>query len=134
MSISIRHHLRSLVFLKHINNVTFHCHTVFKDIQKFRCYFQPKNHLNYFPSKTYSWWGMVGGCKKFRPASSSSVTSTNVRTSPENLRLLVLNILPHWCKISSLYLVPIPNYWTWTKTTPQKSDCSGQILLKLSLW
>ena len=29
-------------------------------------------------------------------------------------------LLPHWCKTSSLYLVPIPNYWIWTKTTPQK--------------
>ena len=28
--------------------------------------------------------------------------------------------MPHWCKISSLYLVPVPNYWTWTKTTGQK--------------
>ena len=24
----------------------------------------------------------------------------------------------HWCKTSRLYLVPAPNYWTWTKTTP----------------
>ena len=34
--------------------------------------------------------------------------------------LLVLTFFPHWCKISSLYLVPVPNYRTWTKTTPQK--------------
>ena len=26
----------------------------------------------------------------------------------------------HWCKISSLYLAPVSNYWTWTKTTSQK--------------
>ena len=31
-------------------------------------------------------------------------------------------------------LVPVPDYWTWTKTTPQKNDFSGQILLKLRLW
>ena len=34
--------------------------------------------------------------------------------------LLVLTLLPYWCKISRLYLVPVPNYWTWTKTTLQK--------------
>ena len=28
--------------------------------------------------------------------------------------------MPHWCKISRSYLVPVPNYWTWTKTTLQK--------------
>ena len=26
----------------------------------------------------------------------------------------------NWCKVSSLYLVAVPNYGTWTKTTPQK--------------
>ena len=34
--------------------------------------------------------------------------------------LLLLTLLLRWCKISSLFVVPIPNYWTWTKTTPQK--------------
>ena len=38
----------------------------------------------------------------------------------KTLWLLVLTLLPHYCKISSLYLGPVPNYWTWTKTTPQK--------------
>ena len=28
--------------------------------------------------------------------------------------------MPHWYKISSLYLVAVSNYWTWSKTTPQK--------------
>ena len=28
--------------------------------------------------------------------------------------------MSHWWKISSSYLVSIPNYWTWTRTTPQK--------------
>ena len=31
--------------------------------------------------------------------------------------LLVLTLLTDWCKIASLYLVPVPNYWTSTKTT-----------------
>ena len=41
----------------------------------------------------------------------------------ETFWLLVLILLPHWCKISRPYLLPVPNYWTWTKTTPQKK-CS----------
>ena len=28
--------------------------------------------------------------------------------------------MPHTCKIPKSYLVPVPNYWTWTKTNPQK--------------
>ena len=36
------------------------------------------------------------------------VTSTNVGISPENV--LVSALLLHWCKISSFYLVPLPNY------------------------
>ena len=35
--------------------------------------------------------------------------------------LLVLTLLPRWCKISSLYLVPVQNYWTWAKTAYQKN-------------
>ena len=38
----------------------------------------------------------------------------------KTFRLLVLILLPHWCKISSIYLVPVQNYQTRTKTTPQK--------------
>ena len=34
--------------------------------------------------------------------------------------LLVLTLLTDWCKIWSFYFVPVPNYWTWIKTTPQK--------------
>ena len=52
--------------------------------------------------------------------SFSPVTSTNVRISPKTFQLLVLTFLPHWCKISRLYLVPVPDYWIWTKTTRKK--------------
>ena len=38
--------------------------------------------------------------------------------------------MPHWCKISSSYLVPVPSYWTWTKTTSQKKV----FFLVKSLW
>ena len=37
-------------------------------------------------------------------------------------------------EISSLYLVPVPSYGIKTKTSPQKSGFSGQILIKLRLW
>ena len=54
--------------------------------------------------------------------------------APKSFWLLLLTLLPYWCKISSLNLAPIPNYWTWTRTTPKKSAFSGQILIKLRLW
>ena len=31
-----------------------------------------------------------------------------------------LTLFTDWCKISSLYLAPVRNYWTWTKTIPQE--------------
>ena len=61
--------------------------------------------------------GGGGGWQKGLPTSSSPVTSTNVGISLEIFLTLVLTILPHWSKISSLYLVPSPNYWTWTNAT-----------------
>ena len=54
------------------------------------------------------------------PSSFFPVTSTNVRISLKNW-LLVLTLLLHWCKISRPYLVQVPNYWAWTKTTSQKT-------------
>ena len=56
-------------------------------------------------------WG-----KKASATSFSPVTSTNVRISLKTFWLLVLTLLTDWCKISSLYLVQVPDYWTWTKT------------------
>ena len=50
------------------------------------------------------------------------VTSTNVGISPKTLWILVLSLLLHWCKISSLYLTSVPNYRTWTTTTRQKNQ------------
>ena len=69
------------------------------------------------------------------PTSCSPVTSIKVKVSPQNFWLLVLILLTHWCKISRSYLVPLPNYWTWTKTTLQKKSAfSGQILIKLKFF
>ena len=52
--------------------------------------------------------------------SFSSETSANAGVSPQNV--LTFNFNPF----------PVPNYWSWTKTTPQKSGFSGQILVKLN--
>ena len=57
-----------------------------------------------------------------RPTTSfPPVTSTNFGFSRKNFWLLVSTLLPHWPKISRPYLVSVPNYWTWTKSTPQKN-------------
>ena len=50
------------------------------------------------------------------------------------LWLLVLTLLPHWYKMSMPYLVPVANYWTWTKTTPQKNWFFWSNPIKLRLW
>ena len=52
-----------------------------------------------------------GGGKKAPPTSFSPVASTNVGVSPKNfLTFSFLTLLPHWWKISSLDLVPVPHY------------------------
>ena len=84
---------------------------------------------------TLTLFRMVGGGGKKAPYQFFPETSTNVGISPpKTLWVLVSTLLPHCCKISSSYLVPDRNYWTWAKTTPQKSVFSGQILIKLGLW
>ena len=61
-----------------------------------------------------------GPNQKGSPTSFCPVTSTNVGISPKTFWLLVLTLLTDWCKIWILYLVSLPNCWTWTKTTSQK--------------
>ena len=39
---------------------------------------------------------------KRSPYQFSPITSTNVGISPQNL--------PHWCKVSSSYVLPVPDY------------------------
>ena len=51
-----------------------------------------------------------GEGQKAPPTSFSPVTSTNVRISPKNFLTFSFNPFTDWCKISSLYLVPVPNY------------------------
>ena len=48
--------------------------------------------------------------------------------------LLVLILLPHWCKIPRPYIVPVSNYEVEPKAAlKKKEDFSGQILVKLRL-
>ena len=62
----------------------------------------------------------------FSPTQDGGTKSPSLQFSPCNFYkrrtfwLLVLTLLPDRCKISRSYLVPVPNYLTWTKTTPQK--------------
>ena len=65
--------------------------------------------------------------------SFSPVTSANVRLVPKTFWLLVLTLLTDWCKIPSLYLAPVPNYWTWTKTIPQKKQFFWSIPYKIEV-
>ena len=42
------------------------------------------------------------------------IKSIETLKSSKQFGLLVLTLLTDWCKISSLYLVLVQNYWTWT--------------------
>ena len=53
--------------------------------------------------------------------SFSPVTSTNVGIRPQNFLDFSFKPLATLCKTSNLYLVPAPNYLTWTKSAPQKN-------------
>ena len=70
----------------------------------------------------------------------SPVTSTNVGISPQNFLAFSFNPLPDRYKISSSYLVSVPNYWTWTKTNPQKkrffwsNPYKLEVMLRLSFF
>ena len=70
--------------------------------------------------------GGRGGAKKPPPPTSfSPATSANVRMCPENF-------MTDWCKILSLYLVPVQLQPTLTPPS-EKSSFYGQIFIKLML-
>ena len=69
---------------------------------------------HYFRFQDREW----GGKKAPLATSFSPVTCTTVGITPKTSWLLVLALFPYCCNISSLYLAPVTNYWTWTKTTP----------------
>ena len=53
--------------------------------------------------------------------------------APKFFSLLVSTLILHWYNISSSYLVPVPNYLTLTKTTPQKSNIFANIIKTLTM-
>ena len=53
--------------------------------------------------------------KRFSPA-----TSTNVGVNLQNFLTFSFKTFATLVEISRPFLVPVPNYWAWTKTTPQK--------------
>ena len=67
-------------------------------------------------------WGtfqpIQGGGKK-APYQFFPVSSTNVESSFPDFWLLVWTIFPNWCKMLRSLLVPVLNYWTWTKCNPE---------------
>ena len=73
--------------------------------------------------------GGGGWVQKGSPTSFSPVTLPTQKLAYKTLWLLILTLFPHWCKISRPYLVLLPNYWTWTKTTPQKKKKKKEVNL-----
>ena len=64
----------------------------------------PGKLCNFYPHLTL--FGMEGRVKKFFPCNKRR------HQSLKTFWLFVLTLFPDWCKISSLYLVPVPNYPT----------------------
>ena len=62
----------------------------------------------------------MGGGQKGPPTSFSTVTSRNVGISLQNYLNFIFNPFVTLAQNSSLYLVPIPTSWTWSKTNLQK--------------
>ena len=63
----------------------------------------------------------MGGFAKRPCTCFSHVTSTNAGISLNSFWLLHLTSLPHLCQILRPYLAPVPNYWSWNRSTPQKN-------------
>ena len=73
--------------------------------------------------------------QKGPPTSFSSVTSSNLGIRPQNFLTFSFNhfaaLVQHFkfstnasLKLLNLNVMPVSNYWTWTKTTPQKKRFS----------
>ena len=65
-------------------------------------------------SLTLSGRGKERGMRK----GSYQLFPCNIELALKTFWLLILTLLPNCCKISRPYLVPVLNYWTWTKITP----------------
>ena len=75
--------------------------------------------ISYFTLTLFRIWG-----KKAPLAVFPLQLLQRYQLGPKTFWLLILTLFPHWCKISSSYLLPVPNYWTWPKTTHQKKRFS----------
>ena len=73
--------------------------------------------------------GAGGAPYQFFPCSFCERT----KLAPKTFWLLVLTFLADWCKVSSLQLVPVPTYWTSTKTTRQKKRFLWSNLYKIDV-
>ena len=55
-------------------------------------------------------WGGGGAGEKGPPLVFPPQFLQMQKSASKTLGLLVLSLLPHWCKISNPYPVPVPNY------------------------
>ena len=111
--IKIHRTKNTIMIQKRFINITVAA-SVFKEIEQLSIFFRLRATIFYFVFFSINpiQDGGGGGGEKTPSTSFSPVTSTNIGTSPPKFLLLVLTLLPHWCKISGLYLVPVPNYST----------------------
>ena len=76
--------------------------------------------LNFYSHLNLTLFRMEGKREKSSPLPTSFSPVTSIKklqeVVPKTFWLLVLTLLSHWCKVSNSYLVPVPNYWTWTQT------------------
>ena len=68
-------------------------------------------------SLTLSGRGKARGTRKGSYQFFPCYFSCNIELALKTFWLLILILLPNCCKISRRYLVPVLNYWTWTKIT-----------------
>ena len=71
---------------------------------------------------------------KTPPISFPPVSSTKTVTSHKNILTLSLTLLSHWCNVPRLYLVPVPNYWAWTKGTKERFFSSNPYKIELIIF
>ena len=90
--------------------------TIFPSKNFFLTKFSPRRYI----SPLWMFWINSVPPAKRPPTSFSTVTPINIGVRPKNFWLIVSTFLPYLRKISRRYLMPVPNYWPWTKSAPQK--------------
>ena len=101
--IKIHRTKNTIMIQKRFINITVAA-SVFKEIEQLSIFFRLRATIFYFVFFSINpiQDGGGGGGEKTPSTSFSPVTSTNIGTSPPptpNFLLLVLTLLPHWCKI-----------------------------------